>query len=49
MWQARERREVYKVLMGKPEARIPLRRPRPRWDDGIRIDLREIGLRGELA
>jgi hypothetical protein len=46
MWHARERREVFKVLMGKPEARIPLRRPRPRWDDEIRIDLREIGWRG---
>jgi hypothetical protein len=35
---------VYKVLMGKPEGKRPLGRPRRRWEDGIRIDLREIGL-----
>jgi hypothetical protein len=34
-----EERKVYKVLVGKR----PFRRPRRRWDDGIRIDLREIG------
>jgi hypothetical protein len=38
-----EERKVYKVLVGKPEGR-PLGRPRRRWDDGIRMDLREIGL-----
>jgi hypothetical protein len=38
-----ERRKVYKVLMGKPEGKRPLGRPRPRWEDGIRMDLREIG------
>jgi hypothetical protein len=37
-------REVYKVLVGKPEGKRPLRRPRLRWEDGIRMDLREIGL-----
>jgi hypothetical protein len=31
------------VLMGKPEGRRPLVRPRRRWKDGIRMDLREIG------
>jgi hypothetical protein len=36
-------RNVYKVLMGKPEGKRPLGRPRPRWKDGIRLDLREIG------
>jgi hypothetical protein len=36
--------KVYKVLVGKPERRIPLGRPRRRWEDGVRIDLREIGL-----
>jgi hypothetical protein len=36
-------RNVYKVLMGKPEGRRPLGRPRRRWEDGIRMDLREIG------
>jgi hypothetical protein len=37
---------VYKVLVGKPEGERPLGRPRRRWEDGIRMDLREIGLRG---
>jgi hypothetical protein len=36
-------RTVYKVLMGKPEREGPLGRPRRRWEDGIRMDLREIG------
>jgi hypothetical protein len=31
-----------RVLMGKPEGKIPLERSRRRWEDGIRIDLREI-------
>jgi uncharacterized protein YebE (UPF0316 family) len=34
---------VYKILVGKPKGKRPLGRPRRRWDDGIRIDLREIG------
>jgi hypothetical protein len=34
-------RKVYKVLMGKPEGKSPLRRPRRRWEDGIRMDLGE--------
>jgi hypothetical protein len=38
-----EERKVYKVLVGKPEGERPLGRPRSRWEDGIRIDLREIG------
>jgi hypothetical protein len=37
---------VYKVLMGKPEEKRLLGRPRRRWEDGIRIDLRESGLGG---
>jgi hypothetical protein len=41
-----EERKVYKVLVGKPEGKRPLGRPRRRWEDGIRIDLREIGLGG---
>jgi hypothetical protein len=36
-------RKLYKVLVGKPEGKRPLGRPRRRWD-GIRMDLREIGL-----
>jgi hypothetical protein len=35
---------VYKVLVGKPEGRRPVGRPRRRWEDGVRMDLREIGL-----
>jgi hypothetical protein len=38
-----EDRNVYRVLMGKPEGKRPLRRPRRRWENGIRMDLREIG------
>jgi hypothetical protein len=38
-----EERKVYKVLVGKPEGKTPLGRPRRRWEDGIRMDLREIG------
>jgi hypothetical protein len=38
-----EERELYKVLVGKAEERNPLGRPRHRWGDGIRMDLREIG------
>jgi hypothetical protein len=38
-----EDRNVYWVLMGKPEGKRPLGRPRHRWKDGIRMDLREIG------
>jgi hypothetical protein len=34
---------VNRVLMGKPEGKRPLGRPRHRWEDGIRLDLREIG------
>jgi hypothetical protein len=36
-------KNVYMVLMGKPEGKRPLGRPRRRWENGIRIDLREIG------
>jgi hypothetical protein len=37
-----EGRGVYRVLLGKPERR-PLGRPRRRWEDNIRTDLREVG------
>jgi hypothetical protein len=39
-----EERKVYRVLVGKPEGKRPLGRPRRMWEDGIRMDLREIGL-----
>jgi hypothetical protein len=38
-----EGRNVYRVLVGKPEGKRPLGRPRRRWEDGIKMDLREIG------
>jgi hypothetical protein len=41
-----EERKVYKVLVGKPEGRRPLGRPRRRWEYGVRMDLKEIGLEG---
>jgi hypothetical protein len=36
-------RKVYRVLVGKPKGKTPLGRPRRKWEDGIRMDLREIG------
>jgi hypothetical protein len=38
-----EKRNVYKVSMGKPEGKRPLGKPRHRWEDGTRMDLKEIG------
>ena len=38
-----EERVVYRVLVGKPEGRRPLERPRRRWVDNIRMDLQEVG------
>jgi hypothetical protein len=39
----REKRKVCKVLLGKPEGKGPLERPRRRWEDGIKMDLTEMG------
>jgi hypothetical protein len=41
-----EGRGVYSVLVGKPEGKRPLGRPRRRWDDNIKLDPREIGIDG---
>jgi hypothetical protein len=41
-----EGRNVYRVLVGKPEGKRPLGRPRRRWEDGIKMDLSEIGWEG---
>ena len=41
-----ERRGVYRVLVGKPEGKRPLGRPRHRWDDNIKMDLQEVGCGG---
>jgi hypothetical protein len=39
----REKRKSYRLLMGKPERKRPLGRPRRRWVDNIRMDLGEVG------
>jgi hypothetical protein len=41
-----EKRNAYRILMGKPEGKRPLGRRRRRWMDNIEIDLREIGWDG---
>jgi len=42
-----ERRGVHRVLVGKPEGKRPLGRPRRRWEDTIKMDLRELGGGGD--
>jgi hypothetical protein len=42
----REGRGVYRVLVGRPERKIPLGRLRRRWEDNIKLDLREIRIDG---
>ena len=37
-----EKRDVFRVLLGKPEGKIPLGRPRRRWEDNIKMDLQEV-------
>jgi hypothetical protein len=39
-----EKRNVYRLLVGKPEGKRPLGRPRSRWTDNIKMDLLEIGV-----
>jgi len=39
-------RNAYKVLLGKPEGKRPLRRPEHKWEHNIRIDLRKTGWKG---
>jgi transposase len=46
MWHAWGRGEVYRVLLGRPEGKRPVGRPRRRWEDHIKMDLREIGIDG---
>jgi hypothetical protein len=41
-----EGRNVYRVLVGKPDGKRPLERTRRRWENGIKMDLREIGWGG---
>jgi hypothetical protein len=40
------KRNAYRILVGKPEGKRPLGRPRRRWVDNIKMDLREIGWHG---
>jgi hypothetical protein len=40
-----ERRVIYRVLVGKPEGKRPLGRPRRKWEDDIKMDLQEVGWR----
>jgi hypothetical protein len=45
MWHARERVEVFTgFFFGRPEGKRPLGRPRRRWEDNIKMDLREMGI-----
>ena len=37
---------MHRVLVGKPEGKRPLGRPRRRWEDNIKMDLQEVGCRG---
>ena len=41
-----EKSGVYRVLVGKPEGKIPLGRTRGRWEDDIKIDLQDVGYGG---
>jgi len=41
-----ERRGVHRVLVGKPEGKRPLVRPRRRWEGNIKMDLQEVGCGG---
>ena len=43
MARMEERRGVYRVLVGKPEGKRPLGRPRRRWEDNIKMDIQEAG------
>jgi len=36
------RRGIYRILVGKPEGKSPLGRPRHRWEDDIKVDLQEV-------
>jgi hypothetical protein len=41
-----EKRDSYRILVGRPEGRRPLGRPRGRWEDNIKMDLQEMGWGG---
>jgi hypothetical protein len=46
MFDSTECNRVYRVLVGKPEGKRPLGRPRRRWEGNIRMDLQEVGCVG---
>jgi len=41
-----EGRVVYRIFVGRPEGKRPLKRPKRRWEDNIKMDLRETGING---
>jgi hypothetical protein len=41
-----EGRDVYRIMLWRPQGKRPLGRPRREWEDNIKIDLREIGIDG---
>jgi hypothetical protein len=43
-----EGRDAYRILVGRPEGRRPLGRPRRRWEDDIKTDLQEVGWGGGI-
>ena len=43
MARMEQSRNTYRVLVGKPEGKRPLGRPRRRWEDNIKVDLKEVG------
>ena len=47
MWRIWVRRGAYRDLVVKPEGKSPLGRPRRRWEDNIKMDLREVGGGGD--
>jgi hypothetical protein len=46
MWHEWEKRNAFGILVGKPEGKRPLGRPRRRWEDNIKMNHREIGWDG---
>ena len=44
MARMEEGRDVHKVLVGKPEGKRPLGRPRRRWEDNIKMDVQDVGM-----
>jgi hypothetical protein len=44
MWHVWGEVDIYRILVGEPEGKKPLGRPKRRWEDNIKIDLREIEL-----